>query len=189
MATITKNKTWADNENVTYTDLNGNFDGIYNDYNGGISNANVAADAGIVESKLALNTATGHDHDGVNSKAIARGYAWSVAGTQVTSADVGAWIYVNSAQIVNKAIAIVKTAPTGASLIVDIEKSDDNGSTWTSLWNTSTSDRPTIAASAKVGITTDFDTSSLSVGDLLRPTVDQVGSTVAGADLTIMLLA
>lgn len=53
MSTITKNKTWVDNENVTYTDLNADFDTIYNDYNGGITDANINASAAIAASKLA----------------------------------------------------------------------------------------------------------------------------------------
>lgn len=187
MASVTKPKTWADNENVTYTDLNSTFDTVYNEFNGSISNANVAADADIAESKLAFSTSTGHDHDGVNSKAIAKGFVWTVTGSLVTSTDVGPWIYVTNAQTVTKAIAIVKTAPTGASLIVDIERSTDDGANWTSLWNTSTANRPTIAASAREGISTTFDVSALSAGDYLRPAIDQVGSTVAGANLTIQL--
>lgn len=187
MAIKTKNKTWVDNENVTYTDLNANFDGIYNEFNGSISNTNVAAGAGIAESKLAFSTSTGHDHDGINSKAIAKGFVWTISGTQVTKEDAGPYLYVNTAQTVTKAILILKVAPTGASFICDVEKSSDNGANWTSLWNTNTANRPTIAAGDKVGTTTSFDISSLSAGDILRPAIDQVGSTVAGSGLTIQL--
>lgn len=56
MSTISKTKTWADNENVTYSDLNANFDTIYNDYNGSITNANISGSAAIAASKLALST-------------------------------------------------------------------------------------------------------------------------------------
>jgi hypothetical protein len=52
MATITKNKTWAFGEILASSDLNNTFDTIYNDYNGNISNANVAANADIAGSKL-----------------------------------------------------------------------------------------------------------------------------------------
>lgn len=41
MALITKGKTWADAENVNYTDLNGDFDTIYNEFNGNITDDNV----------------------------------------------------------------------------------------------------------------------------------------------------
>ena len=52
MGIITKTKTWADAENVTYTDLNSDFDNIYNEFNGNIDNANIKAGAGISASKL-----------------------------------------------------------------------------------------------------------------------------------------
>lgn len=187
MATITKPKTWADNENVTYTDLNSSFDTIYNEFNGSIDNANIAPDAAIAESKLAFNTSTGHDHDGVNSKAIPKGMGWAITGTLTVSADPTSWLYINQAQTISKVVSIVKTAPTGASLIVDVEKSTDNGQTWTSLWATTTADRPTVAAGANEGVTTDFDTNTVAAGDYLRMAIDQVGSTVAGADLTVLL--
>ena len=61
MGIITKTKTWADAENVTYTDLNSNFDTVYNEFNGNIDNANIKAGAGISASKLdsAVITTTG----------------------------------------------------------------------------------------------------------------------------------
>lgn len=189
MATITKSKTWADNENVTYTDLNANFDGIYNDHNGGITNANISASAGIVESKLALNTSTGHNHDGINSKSIPRVIGWTLAGGLEVNTDPVYWIYINTDQTIVKAVAVVKTAPTGASVIVDIERSADNGANWTSLWNSNTSNRLTIAASGRVATQTNFDITTFSPGDLLRIAVDQIGSTEAGRNLTVQLIS
>jgi len=55
MGLITKTKTWTDNENVTYTDINSNFDVVYNVVNGSLSNANVASDAAITSSKIAIS--------------------------------------------------------------------------------------------------------------------------------------
>jgi hypothetical protein len=52
MGLISKDKTWADEENVTYTDLNATFDTLYNCVNGNIDNDNVKASAGIAASKL-----------------------------------------------------------------------------------------------------------------------------------------
>lgn len=92
MSTISKGKTWVDNENVTYTDLNGNFDTIYNDYNGGITNDNINASAAVVESKIAFNTSTGHSHNGIDSKKITvnRGFSWYLDGVQIVADEVGA---------------------------------------------------------------------------------------------------
>lgn len=41
MGVITKTKTWADNEGVNYTDMNANFDTLYNEVNGNLDSANV----------------------------------------------------------------------------------------------------------------------------------------------------
>ena len=53
MALITKPKTWIDNENVLYTDLNFEFDSIYNEFNGNIDNANIKSGAAIDPAKIA----------------------------------------------------------------------------------------------------------------------------------------
>ena len=54
MATISRVKTWVDNEVLTASDLNGEFNNIDNDYNGGITNANISASANIARMKLEL---------------------------------------------------------------------------------------------------------------------------------------
>ena len=52
MGVIVKPKTWADNENVTYTDINSNFDTVYNEFNGNIEDANIDASAAIAVTKI-----------------------------------------------------------------------------------------------------------------------------------------
>lgn len=76
--------------------------------------------------------------------------------------------------------AIVNTPPTGASLIVDVNK---NGTT---IFTTQ-ANRPTIAAGANNSSTTAPDVTSLAVDDYLTVDIDQVGSTVAGSDLTVVI--
>ena len=56
MATITKNFTFSAGATIVAADHNSNFDTIYNDYNGNITNANISASAAIVASKLSLAT-------------------------------------------------------------------------------------------------------------------------------------
>lgn len=74
----------------------------------------------------------------------------------------------------------VGTAPTGASLIVDINK---NGTTiFTTQGN-----RPTIAAGSNLASTTAPDVTTFVAGDYITVDVDQIGSTVAGADLVVVL--
>lgn len=73
----------------------------------------------------------------------------------------------------------VNTAPTGASLILDANK---NGTT---IFTTQ-ANRPTVAASANtVAEVTNMDVTDFAAGDRLSVDVDQVGSTVAGADLVV----
>jgi hypothetical protein len=52
MGSITKSKTWADNDNVNFTDINTDFDTIYNEFNGNIDNNNIKSGAAIDSSKL-----------------------------------------------------------------------------------------------------------------------------------------
>ena len=77
---------------------------------------------------------------------------------------------------------MVGTAPTGANLIVDVNK---NGTTiYTTQGN-----RPTVTAGSNAGGPgTTPDVTSLVAGDYLTVDVDQVGSTVAGADLTVSVI-
>lgn len=77
--------------------------------------------------------------------------------------------------------ATVNTAPTGAAIIVDITK---NG---TSIFTTQTN-RPTIAISGFTGVS-GVPNLTWANGEYLTVDIDQIGSTVAGADLTVQVLA
>ena len=74
--------------------------------------------------------------------------------------------------------ASVGTAPTGAALIVDVNK---NGTT---IFTTQTN-RPTIAVSGFTDTADAIQVSAWPVGEYLTVDVDQIGSTVAGSDLTV----
>jgi hypothetical protein len=87
----------------------------------------------------------------------------------------------------SKVYACAKTAPTGASIILDILYSTDNGTTFTSLWATNPGNRPVIAIGSKFSTTIVFDTTTIAAGALVRLDVIQVGSIVAGQDVTVQL--
>jgi hypothetical protein len=70
------------------------------------------------------------------------------------------------------------TAPTGAALIVDVNLDG------TTIFTTQ-SNRPQIAADANTGNTTTIEVASWQDGHYLTMDVDQVGSGVAGSDLTV----
>jgi hypothetical protein len=77
----------------------------------------------------------------------------------------------------------VVTAPTGAPIVLDVNKNA------VSLFSV-VANKPTIAVGTTSDITAGTDAiagTSFSAGDLLTVDVDQVGSTVAGADLTITI--
>ena len=74
--------------------------------------------------------------------------------------------------------ASVGTAPTGATLIVDV---NEGGTTM----YTTQANRPTIAISGNTTDATLPDDTSLADNGYLTVDIDQVGSTVAGADLVV----
>ncbi len=106
---------------------------------------------------------------------------FSIVGTLSVGTDLAPLIIAPFALTILKAFARVKTAPTGASVIIDVNK---NG---TSIWATTQANRLTIAAAALSASQTAFDTTTLAEGDYLTIDVDQIGSTIAGADLTVEL--
>lgn len=76
--------------------------------------------------------------------------------------------------------AIVNTQPTGASIKVDVNK---NGTT---IFTTQ-ANRPNIAVSTNLSGTAVPDVTALAAGDYLTVDVDQIGSTIPGADLTVVV--
>jgi hypothetical protein len=77
--------------------------------------------------------------------------------------------------------ATVGIAPTGASLIVDVNR--DGTTIFTNQAN-----RPTIAASSNSsGKNTDMDITTVADGSYLTVDIDQIGSTIAGGALTVQV--
>lgn len=106
--------------------------------------------------------------------------SFSIAGAQAVRAVPLRWYNPTGRTLtITKIQASAGTAPTGAALIVDVNK---NG---TSIWATNTGNRAQVAASSNTGTQTSFDTTSVADGDYLTVDVDQVGSSVAGADLVV----
>lgn len=86
----------------------------------------------------------------------------------------------DKAYTITKAYAYATTAPTGAALIFDINK---NGTT---IWITQ-ANRVQVEAAANYGTQTSFDVTTLAEGDVLSIDIDQIGSTLPGADITVQL--
>ena len=56
MGIITKTKTWADQDNVNYTDINANFDTLYTEVNGNLNASNV--DTSVISTLTGTQTLT-----------------------------------------------------------------------------------------------------------------------------------
>jgi hypothetical protein len=76
---------------------------------------------------------------------------------------------------------VIDTAPTGANVIIDVHTGTGAGTTiFTTQGN-----RPTIVAGAKTGVSAAPDVTVVAEADEFSVYVDQIGSTIAGSDLTI----
>src|SRR5688572_28309648 len=104
------------------------------------------------------------------------------AGALTAAANKDRWQAPFSGEIVSVS-AVVGTAPTGAALLLDLNK---NGTTVF----TTQANRPTVPISATetVDATThkpDAAVAAFSKGDTISLDIDQIGSTVAGSDLDV----
>lgn len=108
----------------------------------------------------------------------------SIQGTLATGTNVVPRIVFPKACKILKVSAYCETAPTGASILIDINK---NGNAAQSIFDGST--RITIAATTYEDSETSFHATygALAADDELTVDIDQVGSTVAGADLSITI--
>lgn len=83
--------------------------------------------------------------------------------------------------VIESVQAMVGTAPTGSSAIVDV---NING---TSIF-TEQANRPTIlAGEITSGVVTVMDVTALASGDYFTVDVDQIGSVTPGRDLTVLI--
>jgi hypothetical protein len=74
----------------------------------------------------------------------------------------------------------VTTAPTGATLICDVNVAG------TTIFTTQ-ANRPTIAISGFSDNSAEIAAGTFAAGDVISVDVDQVGSTVAGANLSVLV--
>jgi hypothetical protein len=110
-------------------------------------------------------------------------FPFSRAGTLTTGTgahriynDTGATLDIKSVR------ATVGTAPTGASIIVDINVSG------TTIFSTQ-GNRPTIAISGNTsGKVTNMNTTTIADGSYFTVDIDQIGSGTPGADLVVQIL-
>lgn len=106
---------------------------------------------------------------------------FSQAGTLATGTGTFKLPFTLAAEIISVQLA-VGTSPTGADLIVDVNK---NGTT---IFSTQ-ANRPTVPAADADGVGAEAtpDVTSIAEGDYLTVDIDQIGSTIAGEDLTVSI--
>jgi hypothetical protein len=105
--------------------------------------------------------------------------SWAFSGTAVVTTGKARWYNRTGRTLtVVGCWAAANTAPTGAALVCDVNK---NGTTiFTTQGN-----RPSVAISGNGGTMATPDVTSVADGDYLTVDVDVIGSTVAGADVTV----
>ncbi len=111
----------------------------------------------------------------------------SVQGTLATGTNIVPPIVFPRACTIQKVSARVGTAPTGASILIDINKYGTDEVADGSIFSGKT--RITLAAGDYEDSRTDLNTtySDLADDEYLTVDIDQVGSTVPGADLSITI--
>lgn len=110
------------------------------------------------------------------------GIPFGMPGTLVAKAGDGYYYNDTGAPLTIYAVrASVGTAPTGGSVIVDVNR---NGVTIF----TNPANRPTIAAGTKTATAPAIDVATLAPGDYLTVDVDDVGSTVTGSNLVVTVV-
>ena len=179
MGVITRDYTYTAGNTITAAQNEANETTIYNEFNGNIDNANIKSAAAIVESKIAFNTSTGHSHDGVDSKLITvnRAFGFFIAGSASVANNLS-WNPISPQALTTvKTWAYCQTAPTGANLILSIYNVTQAAVVGT----------VSIVAGANTGNSVTYTTASIAQGDVLRIDCTQVGSTVAGANISVVL--
>lgn len=132
---------------------------------------------GNVLTKTGATTIAWAAGGGGGSSKYVRGFG--IDGFATTGTNKALSVLISSSATIQSIKAYARTAPTGASLIFDINK---NG---VSIFATA-GDRLTIAAGSNTSTVGTFST-SLAADDVLELDIDQVGSTASGQDIVIVI--
>jgi hypothetical protein len=116
---------------------------------------------------------------GIKWVAVPHTITLGVIGTLATGSQ-GARVHAPWAGTITNVTATCGTAPTGASVIVDVNLGG------TTIFTTQ-GNRPTIAATENDDLTSAPDVTAFSANDVFTIDVDAVGSTVAGANLVVQV--
>lgn len=130
----------------------------------------LAADQHVLDTEVVTAVKTGNY--------VARTYVWVISGVVAIGTERLPTYRMKRVTTVEDIELHVKTAPTGAALIVDINEAG------TTIFST----KPEIDAGGTVEDDNHvISDNSIAIGAELTMDIDQVGSTIAGSDLTVLL--
>jgi len=127
--------------------------------------------------RVILNGVADGEYEFLNARSIIS----SKEGAVTTTGGAARIPFVEDAEIISVS-ALVDTAPTGASLIVDLINAGG-----TTMFTTQ-GNRPTILATEFASGAEYPDLTAVSADSYVKVQVDQVGSTEPGQDLTVLIL-
>lgn len=182
MATASVTNTFTNGTTADATEVNTNFNDLVTFVNGSVLHldGSKTMTGNVV---MGSNRITGLANGTADTDAANRRQGdvflipFQISGTLAVATDQIGRFYLPFAVTFVEVFVRVITAPTGADLQLDINK---NGTT---LWGTTPANRPIITAAGTTDSVTTFDTTTGADGDYLTVDIDQIGSTVAGADL------
>jgi len=137
-----------------------------------------ASTVSLVDAKITLKGAPGDPATDTNTRVFT--FVLHRGENATTGVNKTNKLIADKAYTITKAYAYATTAPTGASLLFDINV---NGTT---IWSTQ-ANRLAIASASNSGTQTSFNTTALAENDVLSIDIDQIGSTIAGSDITVTL--
>ena len=174
MSTISQQTTAVTGNVITASVWNDEWSNILDDYNGNITNANIAAAAGITESKIAFGGTAGQyvtsDGDGTvtwDTLTINRGFSWGLIGGLNTGNEQGMKYVVPQAMTVTNLRA--KTGSGTATIRIQTDTTDIDAS---------------ASITSSVGNITSFNSTALTAGQVLTMDITAVSS---GVDLFVTL--
>jgi len=133
-----------------------------------------AKDKGGIPTLYAINDA-GTDYELSEGRPT---FVFTITGTLATGTSKTPIIPVHRALTIVRAYAVVKTGPTGANLVIDINRGVNTIMTGTKL---------VITDGNTYGSQTTFSTTTLAADESLTIDIDAVGSTIPGDSLTVTL--
>lgn len=183
MATASVTNTFVNGQTADATEVNTNFTNLLTFLNASVVHVDgsktMSGALAMGSNKitgLAAGTVTG---DSARWDDVDKFVSFSISGDLAVESKLHRW-YPPYAITIEDMVLSVGTAPTGAAILVDVHKSG------TSIFTTQ-GNRPTVAISGFVDTAAVPDVTAVATSEYLTVDVDQIGSTIAGADAVLTI--